>query len=374
MSTTTPPPVETSPDTAAAALRRGELAVLPTETVYGLAGAVTEDAAFDALQRFKGHDPTQPAAFSLHVGSVDAALRLLPESCRSARRLVRKAMPGPLTLLLEVGDTTRAAIMQASGWSEQVGARLIPRGVLGLRCPDHPLTRGVLEQLSEPVVASSACPPGKRVPQTADEAAAGSEGVASVVLDGGRCRFGKPSTVVRVKGDTVSVAREGVFDERWIRKAMTRTALFVCTGNTCRSPMAAALARRHAAEALGVPEQELDASGVVLKSAGAFAGPGAAATPEAVAAANALGGDLSAHRSRPLAHDMLQEADRVWCMTASHRDAVLQIAPWAQSKVELLDPRGGDISDPYGGDAAEYQRCAKQINDLVRERIHQWLS
>jgi len=373
-SLTQQPTLSASPDAAVDALRRGELVALPTETVYGLAGVATDDAAFAALQKFKGHDPKEPAAFSLHVGSAEAALAVVPEDAKAARRLIRKAMPGPLTLLLEVDDAMRGRVAERTSWSRAVCDRLMPRGVLGLRCPDHPATQSVLSGVDQPVVASSACPPGRRIPQTPEEAAASTVGVATLVLDGGRCRYGKPSSVVRVSGGKVSVAREGVFDERWIRKAMTRTALFVCTGNTCRSPMAEAMARRWAAEKLGVPVGELQDAGVVVRSAGAFAGAGAAASPEAVDAAKKLDADVSSHRSRPLAQGLLQEADRVWCMTAGHRDAVLQIAPWAESKVELLDPKGGDISDPFGGNAAEYERCAKQINELVRERMNQWLS
>jgi protein-tyrosine phosphatase len=134
--------------------------------------------------------------------------------------------------------------------------------------------------------------------------------------------------------------------------------LLVCTGNTCRSPMAEALAR----------QLLKDKPGVSVSSAGVYAGTGSAASPEAVAAMRERGLDLSAHRSRPLTPQMLAEADQVYTMTGSHRRAVLELVPESELKVQRLDA-DADVADPMGGTAADYREAAEQILRALRRRL-----
>lgn len=134
--------------------------------------------------------------------------------------------------------------------------------------------------------------------------------------------------------------------------------LLVCTGNTCRSPMAEALAR----------DLLKDQPGVTVGSAGVCAGLGQPATREAVAAMRALGLDLTRHRSRPLDEALIEAADQIYTMTASHRRAVLEISPKAEVKVQSLDP-AGDISDPIGGILLVYKETAEQIRRALEQRL-----
>jgi protein-tyrosine phosphatase len=163
----------------------------------------------------------------------------------------------------------------------------------------------------------------------------------------------------------VKVLREGVYDERYIRKMMRPTILFICSGNTCRSPMAAAIARS-LLKGPGDGRQSDEAAARVL-SAGVAAESGAGASPQAVEAMTQQGLDLSAHRSRPLTLDLAREADVILCMTAAHRLAVLQVDPTAADKTRLLDP-DGDIDDPFGAEGEVYRRCAELLR-LKIERV-----
>lgn len=129
-----------------------------------------------------------------------------------------------------------------------------------------------------------------------------------------------------------------------------RSVLFICTGNTCRSPMAAGLFAEYAAKK-GL------ASLVSVKSAGLAASPGAPACENAVLAAAQLGADISSHRSRPLSAADLSGDTRFVCMTAQHAQA-LQSAGVPASRVLALS-----VSDPFLGDAAVYRRCAQQLSD-----------
>ena len=127
--------------------------------------------------------------------------------------------------------------------------------------------------------------------------------------------------------------------------------LFVCSGNTCRSPMAAALLNQKAA-ARGLP--------VTATSAGLAAFPGDCASENAVAVMQELGADLSAHRARPVSQYLLEESDLVVCMSESHRRALLPFV----GEEKLLVPPGG-VPDPFGGDLSVYRDCRDSLSAYI---------
>lgn len=119
--------------------------------------------------------------------------------------------------------------------------------------------------------------------------------------------------------------------------------LFVCTGNTCRSPMAAALAAGR---------------GMTAESAGLAAYPGAPATPEAQRAAARYGADLSRHRARQIDETLAARARRIYVMTAAQAARLRALFPAQAEKIFALCP---EIPDPYGGGPEEYALCAAQL-------------
>lgn len=348
---------------AARCLSEGGLVVFPTETIYGIGACATHPAAMARLREVKQRPETKP--FTVHIGSRSALTRFVPAPTGLGARLVEKAWPGPLTLIFKLDDVSQAPVIQEA--SAEHAAAMYHEGTIGIRCPDDRTAADLLTETRMPVVAASVNPAGAPPAVNAEEALEQLGDQVDLVLDGGPTRYARPSTIVRVNGTGYEVLREGVLDERTIRRLTHVNFLVVCSGNTCRSPMALGLLRRQLAQKLGCREEELDESGYHVESAGTGAAPGLPPSPEAVEVMRARGVDISGHRSQPLAMDLINRADYIFTMAGHHLDALLAMAPQARDRARRVDER--DIQDPIGGDRAVYDACAGTIEQALQDRL-----
>ncbi len=134
--------------------------------------------------------------------------------------------------------------------------------------------------------------------------------------------------------------------------------IFICTGNTCRSPMAEGLFRAHGGE---------ERTGLKAGSAGLFTEDGMPATENAIIAAKELGADISGHRSRYLTAEIGKNAKYLVCMTGAHYDMVRVRCPGCEDKLFTLLP--DDIADPFAGSLEIYRKAAMQIDEGVKSII-----
>lgn len=350
---------------ASEVLRSGGLVAFPTETVYGLGARADHAGAMERLREVKSREPNK--AFTVHIASREDAPRFVPGFGGMAARFGRKAWPGPMTLVVPVDDPSSAPVM--AGRNGKAAEAMYYHNTIGLRCPDDGIAQGLLRAVDAPVVAASANLAGEAPPYTAAEALRGLEGKIDLLIDAGRTRYAKESTIVRVIGSSYEIVREGVYDAGIVERLSTVRLLFVCTGNTCRSPMAAGLAGSMLAEKLGCRPLELVARGVILQSAGTCGGVGGASTHAREVMAK-RGINLSGHVSTALSAEMVEQADYIFAMTRAHQETILHLSPSAEPKVMLLLDNQ-DVHDPMGREEDEYERCAQTIERGLRARLQE---
>jgi len=331
---------------AALVLRRGGLVVLPTETVYGVAAREDRPDAVARLTALKDGRGKPWSHAVADLSTLDSRLAPLPQS---AQRLIERWWPGPITLVLPRRDGGR----------------------LGVRVPGHAFTRELAAEAGVALLLPSANLPGAPPARSAQELQPQLLELVDLIVDDGPCPLGEASTVVAPAPACLLLLREGVVSRADLLRHARPLVLVVCTGNTCRSPMAAALLEQALARAAQAQPQLLLPA---VRSAGLGAGPKSPATPAAVDALAERGLDLSGHASAPVVPEALLAADLVLGLTHGHVHALRELLA-AHSEgagrappVELFDPGGQAVEDPFGAPLGVYRKVAAMLERMAAAR------
>lgn len=347
--------------TAAQALVGGALIAFPTETVYGVAASADHAEATERLRRVK--DRVGKAPLTVHLSDKEQVASFVNRLTPLQRHLVRNAWPGPLTLIVDVAhpDQTPIARAKDAGFLD----RIYWNNSVGLRCPECQVAHDVLKEAGCVVVASSANRKGIAPATDAQQVWEHLREDVAVLLDGGPTRYAEASSIARVSDRDIDVIRQGVLDERTIRRLAIKNILLVCTGNTCRSPMAAGLLKSMLAEVLHCHMSELLNAGFNVQSAGTLGVDGAPATPQAIEALAQLGIDITEHRSTGLTREMVDSAHVILAMTHGHLETIRNCSPQAAARAALI-AGDRDVEDPIGGSLERYVQCRDQIANSLR--------
>lgn len=351
---------------AAAILESGGLAAFPTETVYGI-GCIVKADALDKLDNLKGGRAEK--RYSLHIAGPDDLRRYVRNIGARAQKLIAEFWPGPLTIVF-VPDEESFEFAKETLDKDTFDA-LFDAGTIGVRCPDNELCSALLGRVDLPVVASSANLSGKEPATKAEQVIEDFEGKIDAIVDGDPvfgCRYDENSSVVKVSSARIEMLREGVIKKEEIMEKSQVSICFVCTGNTCRSPMAEYICKKFISEKLNCNIDELGSLGYKVTSAGIMRGLRNPASPEVIDICSSLGVDASGHSSRSLNREDIEKSDFVFVMTQGHLEQISHYWPGAEVGCKRLDGCR-DIADPIGASMSVYKACAEQIEQAVTERL-----
>ncbi|MBI3316579.1 MAG: threonylcarbamoyl-AMP synthase [Candidatus Omnitrophica bacterium] len=319
--------------------RDGKIVAFPTETVYGIGGPMSVPKISQTLAEIKKRTLDKP--FSYHIGDWGMVDLLGVKRTPAFRFLSRSFWPGPVTLVAETNRGDK----------------------IGLRYPRARLALALINASGEPFVATSANISGQPSPRSAEEVMKQLSGQIDYLIDGGPCDQGEDSTVVDASVGKPEILRRGALvtevekalEKIYRGKFPRKKILIVCTGNSCRSPMAAGWL---ASELLrkGYGDQ------IEVASCGIGARTGYPATPEAILAMKNREIDIQEHRSRSCTRDDMLDADMIFAMSEEHYQFITGMVPQAKERIKVLN-----IPDPIGLGMMVYEKVIEAIEKKLRE-------
>lgn len=210
-----------NPSFAIEAIRKGEIAAFPTETVYGLGASIFSTEAVQKVFQVKGRPQDNPVI--AHVSSIEQALSLIERVPPHFLRLIKQFWPGPLALIVEKKGVIPSTMTAG-------------RSTLAIRMPNHAIAREIIEGVGEPLAAPSANISGRPSPTTARHVFEDFEGKIPVIIDGGPCSIGIESTVLSLVHPEPTLLRPGFIRLEELEEAMQCKVSLAKEGQEVLSP------------------------------------------------------------------------------------------------------------------------------------------
>jgi tRNA threonylcarbamoyl adenosine modification protein (Sua5/YciO/YrdC/YwlC family) len=336
---------------AADTIFKGGIVALPTETVYGLAVSSEKKDAVEKLYKIKNRPSDKPFTFIVK-DSEEVKGKYFSALPPFGYRMMERFWPGPLTIVY---------------YSKQ-------NEVVGVRVPAHNVTHEILKEIDAGVYLPSANISGDQEAVSADSVEDAFKNQIDLIVDGGSCLYSKPSTVINLTYHPFKILRSGVVSERKIIETFTRKRLaFVCTGNTCRSPMAQFLLEKAIMETAPYLRTRYE---IISRGIAAFEGSSVSSEVLDILRdkENVYVDEFAAKK---LDKETILSSDLIFTMEESQRKYILNLEPTADGRIFnlgqfLSSVKEQDIPDPIGKGKEVYVTTYSLIKEAIVE-LQDWL-
>jgi len=329
-------------------LSEGGIVILAVDTVYGLITEAFNHKAFECLNQIKAE---RRLPYSIIFDSVSSLEKWYGELDLLQQNIIRTLLPGPVTCILPSNQNV------PTGFGHRNEG-------IGVRVSSDPVITYIIQELGSPIWASSANRSGEPAPINFTEIKHSILQSVDMAIDRGPTQLQQESTVVDIRQKPFNIKRRGPWLNR-VERVLQQSeepfdVLIVCTGNICRSPIAAALLQQQVGP--------VDRSGISVTSAGVGALEGNPASQEMVVIGKEWGVDLTQHSACQVNQTIVDEADLILVMSWEYRNYLLEFDDHINEKIRLLGEFVGrdNISDPYQLSEDNYRHAANIIQEAAK--------
>lgn len=317
-----------------------------TGSMFGIGCSAYSKEAIEKINLLKGRE--NKSGYIILIPEVGWLKRFDVQITPRIHRILQQYWPGELSVILEVTDPRFQQISK--------------NGKVAFRIPTDKLLREFILKIDQPIISTSVNISGEKPVQNLNKILDEFESLFdfAILSDEAKVSNNKPSTIIEFSDTKLNLVREGSIPFSEIELSYSSPQiLFICTGNTCRSPIAEFVAKK-----IIIDEN--------IKLRAASAGFTAGGIPisensSRVLASNGI--DASDHTSKLLNAKILRDSWLVLTMTLEHKNKILQLYPASASKVHTLSEYAGynsDVADPIGKDIEYYKNTFEEINEKVK--------